>query len=61
TGSITGNMLGLINGRGAIPAEWIEKLRGREIVERMARDLHILYKGDSYKQDEEWLSKYPPF
>lgn len=61
TGSITGNMLGLINGRGAIPSEWIEKLRGREIVERMARDLHTLYKGDSYNQDEEWLSKYPPF
>ncbi len=61
TGSIAGNMLGLINGRGAIPSEWVEKLRGREIVERMARDLHILYKGDSYDQDEEWLERYPPF
>ncbi len=61
TGSITGNMLGLINGRGAIPPEWIEKLRGHEIVERIARDLHVFYKGDSYNQDEEWLSKYPPY
>lgn len=60
TGSIAGNLLGLINGRDAIPAEWIEKLRGREMVETIARDLHMLYKGNSIEQDGEWLAKYPP-
>jgi len=34
TGSITGNILGLINGEPKIPTNWIEKLRYSDIVIR---------------------------
>jgi len=59
TGSITGNILGLINGMDSIPDQWIRNLRHHEIVEVVAEDLHIQVKGDSYESDDEWWEKYP--
>lgn len=59
TGSMTGNLLGLINGENAIPQQWIDKLRHSSIVRQVAEDLHIGVKGDSYHVDEEWWYKYP--
>ncbi len=39
TGSIAGNILGLIHGTGGVPAHWIEELELREVVETIALDL----------------------
>ena len=39
TGSITGNMLGVALGVDAIPAEWLEGLELREVIEEVADDL----------------------
>ena len=61
TGSITGNILGLINGYDTIPAEWKENLVGHDIVKQMGEDLHIQVKGDRFNFDEEWHEKYPGF
>lgn len=61
TGSITGNILGLINGESSIPLNWIEKLRYSNIVLRVAEDLHTKIKGNSNEQDNEWWAKYPGF
>lgn len=61
TGSITGNILGLINGESSIPLKWIEKLRYNTIVLKMAEDLHTKVKGDSVKADKEWRKRYPEF
>ena len=36
TGAITGNILGALLGRDAIPARWLERLELREIIEQMA-------------------------
>lgn len=36
TGAITGNILGALLGRGAIPAEWVEMVELRAVVEGMA-------------------------
>lgn len=41
TGSITGNILGLINGIDKIPVKWKDNLIGHEIVKQVAEDLHI--------------------
>lgn len=59
TGSITGNILGLINGTGSIPEKWINNLRHKEIVQTVAEDLYVGRKGDSYNMDEDWWEKYP--
>lgn len=40
TGSITGNVLGVIFGPEAIDEHWINQLKTKHIVERMSADLH---------------------
>ena len=61
TGSITGNILGLINGIDKIPAQWVRNLKGNEIVNQVAQDLYIKVKGDSFNTNDEWWEKYPGF
>ncbi len=61
TGSITGNILGLINGLESIPPEWVTNLKGNEIVATIAQDLHTGVKGDSFDMDNEWWEKYPGY
>lgn len=61
TGSITGNLLGLINGIQKIPKKWITNLKHQTIVEEVAKDLHLQIKGDSTNEDEDWCEKYPGF
>jgi ADP-ribosylglycohydrolase len=39
TGSITGNILGLINGLNKIPEGWITNLRNLQLVEKMGKEL----------------------
>jgi ADP-ribosylglycohydrolase len=54
TGAITGNLLGLMLGVGAIPENWLAELELRAEIEAMA--------GDLFKQFEDtdaWLSRYP--
>ncbi len=59
TGSITGNILGVINGIEQIPEKWITKLRYNDIVEEMATDLSIGCSSTSENCDENWWRKYP--
>lgn len=61
TGSITGNILGVINGESSIPQNWIKKLKFSDIVFRIAEDLHTKVKGDEYKSDKDWWDKYPGY
>lgn len=41
TGSLVGNLLGAMHGVEALPSAWLEDLELREVIERVARDLHI--------------------
>ena len=60
TGAITGNILGVINGESAIPADWIARLREREIVSQMAEDLWKRFEADENGlATREWRDKYP--
>ena len=61
TGSITGNLLGLINGLEKIPQKWITNLRYNDIVKQIGEDLHIQIKGDSLITDDDWWERYPGF
>jgi ADP-ribosylglycohydrolase len=61
TGSITGNILGLINGIESIPDKWISNLRSARIVLQVGKDLHTGCKGNTDEPDEEWWGKYPGY
>lgn len=61
TGAVTGNILGALLGKAAIPAGWLENLQMADLVEEMAGDLFIQVKGDSFNEDAEWAEKYPPY
>ena len=56
TGSITGNILGAMQGRAAIPAPWFEELELKAVIEEIAGDLFVLY-----NDGEHWRKKYPGF
>lgn len=40
TGAIAGNLLGAMLGAGALPSRWLAQVEMRDLVERLARDLH---------------------
>jgi ADP-ribosylglycohydrolase len=61
TGSITGNILGLINGYESIPVKWRKNLVGQEIVKQIGEDLFIQVKGNTFEMDDEWWEKYPGY
>lgn len=61
TGSITGNILGVINGESSIPIDWIEKLRAAKIVFQVARDLHTKIGEESNQSVDEWWERYPGY
>jgi len=54
TGAITGNLLGLMLGVGAIPEKWMAELELRAEIEAMAGDLFKLF-----EDTDAWLSRYP--
>lgn len=59
TGTVTDNILGLINGYDSIPQRWKEKLKGEEIVQQVAEDLFVKVKGSEYSPDASWKERYP--
>jgi ADP-ribosylglycohydrolase len=63
TGSITGNILGLIYGLKNIPRNWLKDLELREVISEIAEDLaNSIYwdVGADKSIDAEWvLKKYP--
>jgi ADP-ribosylglycohydrolase len=54
TGAITGNILGTLLGRAAIPAEWLEPLELRQEIEDIAGDLLT-----GFEEGNSWWAKYP--
>ena len=54
TGAITGNLLGALLGRSAIPEHWLARLELRAVIEQVSADLFT-----RYRADEEWWHRYP--
>lgn len=46
TGSLVGNLLGVVHGEGAIPARWLASLDGRDVVATVADDLATARAGE---------------
>lgn len=61
TAAITGNILGLMLGKGAIPTRWIARLEMADVIEQIANDLYQAAHRKAPIQDPGWLEKYPPF
>ena len=68
TGSIAGNLLGLIHGVQGIPDRWLNELELRDIIEQVADDLWLHFgEGDKPPhanfngagQSPDW-DRYPP-
>jgi ADP-ribosylglycohydrolase len=61
-GSVAGSIIGVINGRSAIPAQWLFGLREWRIVSRIADDLWKRFEDDSEDHvTEKWWNAYPGF
>jgi ADP-ribosylglycohydrolase len=54
TGSITGNLLGLMLGIDTIPAKWLDELELRLEIEAVASDLDT-----GFDESDGWWSRYP--
>ena len=54
TGAITGNLLGALLGKEAIPMNWLTDLEMKEVIEELALDLLL-----KFKDDDVWWEKYP--
>ncbi len=54
TGSIAGQILGAAQGANAIPAEWVERVELREVIEQLAEDLVTGFRGQ-----ENWFARWP--
>lgn len=54
TGTITGNLVGLLLGVESIPARWLDELELRNEIEALAQDLHI-----GYEESDAWRDRYP--
>ncbi len=61
TGSITGNILGLINGLEQIHEKWNHHLKYHEIVEEISTVLSIGCKSSAFNCDDEWWQRYPGY
>jgi len=62
TGSIAGNILGVLNGENGIPEKWCRNLREYEIVSQVADDLHQkIETGEDGHVTERWWNRYPGF
>lgn len=65
TGALAGHLLGAMHGMQALPAEWLDPLELRDVVDEVARDLYA-YPGWRIGESEgaldnaRILAKYPP-
>jgi ADP-ribosylglycohydrolase len=58
TAAITGNLLGALLGREAIPAKWLDKLELRGVIDELAGDMFRHFGGGEFQGSDE--EKYPP-
>ncbi|WP_285500082.1 ADP-ribosylglycohydrolase family protein [Actinokineospora sp. NBRC 105648] len=59
TGAICGNLLGAVHGLRSIPAEWLEELELREVIERLGRDALVEFSPANSLTDPSWRERYP--
>jgi ADP-ribosylglycohydrolase len=61
TGAITGNLLGVIHGIGAIPEKWLSSVELHDVIKEIAEDLYSLpdWNFREYPKCELILHKYP--
>lgn len=60
TGSIAGNLLGVMLGVDAIPGTWLDRLEAREIIEELAADMIRVLDFDSEGVPDAFYDRYPP-
>jgi ADP-ribosylglycohydrolase len=56
TGSMAGQLLGIMLGEGAIPERWLDVLELKEEIGVITEDLGVGWRGSG-----EWRERYPPW
>jgi len=61
TGAIAGQIRGALEGVGAIPPEWLERLELRDVIETIAEDLYLAFHVEGALDEEGCydLERYP--
>jgi ADP-ribosylglycohydrolase len=59
TGSIAGNLLGLLAGERGVPAQWLRELELRDVIATVADDLRAHFGSDAPPACQD-LERYPP-
>ncbi len=65
TGAICGNIIGVVLGESALPAEWVEGLEGYDLVRHVADDFVLEMSGVTEVSDgwgaatSDWSNRYP--
>jgi ADP-ribosylglycohydrolase len=59
TGSIAGNLMGLLVGEGGIPRRWLHALELREVIEKVADDLWAHFGAEERPACSADLQRYP--
>jgi ADP-ribosyl-[dinitrogen reductase] hydrolase len=57
TGSIAGNLVGVVHGPGALPARWLDRLELREVIEMLGSDFADVL--DERVDPEDLWDRYP--
>jgi len=61
TGSIAGNLLGLLVGEEGIPDRWLRRLELRDVITRVADDLWTCFGETAAPEASADVEKYPPY
>jgi ADP-ribosyl-[dinitrogen reductase] hydrolase len=61
TGSIAGNLLGLLVGEEGIPDRWLRRLELREVITQVADDLWTCFGDVATPEASADVEKYPPY
>lgn len=61
TGSIVGQIMGVLHGVGAIPTRWVESLELKNVIEQVALDLHVWNVAVPSEEEiaKDWWVRYP--
>ncbi|MBO0657023.1 ADP-ribosylglycohydrolase family protein [Streptomyces triculaminicus] len=61
TGSVCGNLLGVLHGEAALPASWLAVTEGRDVIARVADDLVLQFHGPTppYGESVHPRERYP--
>lgn len=60
TGSITGNILGVLKGVNVNPNRFLEQLELKDVIEVITFDIYNCFNDQNYQPSQKGFGRYPP-